>query len=186
MLRFLFRRSSSSPEFDVPDSAETFTYHRKSGMAAMVCGFLLAAVVELTVVHYFAAKWSAIVAWLLTISSVWVAMSIIAQLRTIAWRPHYLDQNTLVLRNGMYELARIPLDHVESVQRTTATPKAASSTDKPLQVCVPVSHNVVLELNHENQATLLYGQTRSFRSALVFVDDPEAFQAAIESGEDRA
>ena len=177
MLRFLLRRSSSEKPLDVPATARTFTYHKKSGISAIVVALLLASIVELTVVHYFVAKLSDVLAWVLTISSVWVSLTIVAQIRTLGWRPHFIDDGRLVVRNGMFDLAEIQLANIERIERSTKTPKpeskpADAKVPMPLQTSVPVGHNVVVYLVEDVQATLLYGKRRPFRVALLYADEP--------------
>jgi len=178
---YLFRRKKSSAEVDAPDRAATFSYHVKSGMTAIICAFLMIAIVELTVVHYFVAKWNALLAWLLTISSIWVALTIMAQLRTLGWRPHVLYDRHLRLRNGMYDLASIPTGRVERVERSGKEPVTEKGGLQPLRTCVPIGHNIVLHLNDDCQATLLYGQSRPFRVALIYADDPGKMIDAVMS-----
>lgn len=150
-------------------------------MSAIIIAFFLAALTELVVVHYFVAMWNDWVAWILTASSVWVALTIVAQLRTIGWRPHMIHNGDLVLRNGMYDLASISLENISGVEKTSVIPEENEGAFKPLQTSVPVSHNVIVRLTKPCEATLLYGQRRDFETALVFVDDPAAFCEVVVS-----
>lgn len=184
MLKYLFHRSSGSRFPDTPDGAEKFTYHKRSGIKALLFALLLAAIVETVVLHYFLAMWNHWIALVATASSVWVVLQVLAQIRAIGMRPVFIDDGVLCIRNGMYELSRIPLSAIERVTVTGKDAEAGDSQMKPLHCCVPAGHNVIVYLNQQQEATLLYGKRRPFQAALLAIDEPQRFAEALSvSGE---
>ena len=175
MLQFLFGRAAANH----PADAITFTYHRKSAIRVLLLALLMAAFVETVVLHFLISMWSHLVAWLATASSLWIALTVVAQIRSLSLRPIYLHQGQLHLRNGMYELAVIPVRSIDSVEVTARPPVAVSEGEKPLNACFPAGHNVVIRLDQEREATLLYGQRKTFRTALVHVDEPARLHQAL-------
>ena len=175
-LYYLLRRTNHKSAdindlLEVPTTATTFSYHRKSGMTALLLVGIMIMFVELAAVHMLLGMFSHLLAWLATFSSLYFGLLIVAQTRAIRSRPIYLDDGALHIRNGIFNLASIELENVRSV---VATPRVFES-ELPLNACFPASHNVVLDLHSEGVANLLYGKKKVFGSVLLNVDDPQQF-----------
>ncbi len=176
---YLLRIPGIAFPVEVPAGSVVFSYHRKSAMGAILMAFLMAATVEMTVVHYFLMMWNRWVAWVATLSSLWVVLMLVGQVRAIRCRPIFIQQGSVWLRNGMYELATIEPSNIKKVDMTSKTPVQIMDEEKPLNCCFPAGHNVVITLKKPREATLPFGQQRPFRVALVFVDEPRRFVARL-------
>ncbi|MGI9519023.1 MAG: hypothetical protein ACR2NP_18365 [Pirellulaceae bacterium] len=181
MFQYLLRNPGKPIPVDAPPGAEIFFYHQKSGMRAILFALVMAGIVEMTALHYFLSLWNHWVAWTATLSTLWVVLTILAQMRAVGCRPILVTDDHLNVRNGMYDLAEIPRSAIERVEVTGRDPKKDSTQDKPLPGCIPVSHNVIVWLNKSLEATLLYGKKRDFQVALLFVDDPQRLASLLKT-----
>ena len=198
MIYYLFRwpavGEKMADRMEVPKGATVFSYHKDSGMTALWLALMVVVLVELTVVHVLLAQWSMLAAWLASLSSVYIATMIIAQMRAIRCRPIFIHGGYLHIVNGMFRLTKISLSSIASFEitgndpelTTTADEVASAKDDLPLNCSVPVSHNVILKLHEKCTAELLYGATRRFQIAALHVDDPRLFADAVSAGQSQA
>ncbi|MEE2907354.1 MAG: hypothetical protein VX527_05915 [Planctomycetota bacterium] len=187
MLKYLLVKpdddSPGGKYLDVPRDAEVFTYHQKHSGRTLLAGLVLAAIVEATAIHFLIAIWNDWVALAATLTSVWLALQILAQIRAIGMRPIYIDQGHLMLRNGAFDLADVPLDHVESIERSTRECKRTKGELAPLNVGFPAAHNVILRLKEPMEARILNLKKRDFQVALLAIDDADRFVASIQNAQ---
>ena len=179
-LRYLLRRKTDT-KYDVPGDATVWTYHQSSGMTAILCAFLMAALMELVGIHFLLCLWQPWIAWIFSIASAWLVLQILAQMRTTGFRPHFADENHLALRNGMLDVASIPLNEIRLIESTSRRPKVDPSVDSvpSVSVCLPASHNVVIHLGQLNDFSLFFGQKSQSKTVLVYVDNPDDFVRQI-------
>ena len=104
LLQYLLKNPFRPIPVDVPAGVDVFTSHTRSGVRAILIALIIVVIVEMTALHYFLALWNHWVAWVATLSSLWVALTVIAQIRAVACRPIYVTDESLCLRNGMYDL----------------------------------------------------------------------------------
>ena len=178
MLSYLIGNVPSDSPTD-STKAEAFYYYQKSAIKSLLFAFLLAAVVETTAVHVLVAMWSHWAAWLLTLSSLWVVVTIVAQIRAIGQRPILLTAGSIILRNGMYELVTIPRATIVSIEKTNDLPVAEDGQPKPLHACFPATPNLLIRLTQPQTATLMYGVQRPFQTAAIFVDEPKRLMEKV-------
>ena len=185
MLKYLFiKPAADSPDGryrDVPREARVFTSHHRHSGRALLAGLVLAAIVEATAVHFLIAIWNDWIALAATLSSAWVALQILAQIRAVGMRPIYLDRGHLMLRNGAFDLADVPLDQIESVERSTQEFKHEKGELAPLKVGFPAAHNIILKLKQPMEATILNLKKRDFQVALLTIDDADGFVESIQN-----
>ena len=157
-------------------------------MATLLLGFLFAVLVELAACHFLLAQISHLAAWIATISSVYIVIMIVGQARALKWRPIYVKDDQLTIRNGMFELCSIPIDLIESAEqsRESISKDAWDIADEetgrklaPIQASFPGNHNLIIRLKKEWSAELLYGKKRDFRTILLGLDKPNDFLSAI-------
>lgn len=185
MLKYLFaqptERSAGGAWLEVPPGAEIFPYHREHGLRVLLFGLILVAVVEATALHWLISLWSHWLAVAATLTSVWLILQILAQIRAVGLRPIYIDHGQLYLRNGAFDIAHLPLANIASIEKSTRGPETEKGEPTPLQVSFPAAHNVVLRLKKPAQATILNRKTRDFQIALLAIDDPERIVATVSS-----
>lgn len=94
---------------DVPQGRRVFSYHRDSGYIALV-GVMLALVpLETIMVHLLVAQWSVLVACLLTATSLYALLYIVATARAVVLNPILVDDQVLTVRWAHTFCEDIPL-----------------------------------------------------------------------------
>ncbi len=161
---------------DAPASAQSFSYHQKNGVTALLLAFCMVVMVEIVGVHVVLSFWSEVAAWLATASSIYLVVFVVAHIRSMKARPVFLSDGVLHIRTGLFLAAEIPLSQIERVQISGTQPNAAEA---PMSFSMPASHNVVLHLKEPHDATTVYGIKRPFQIGLMYLDEPEAFRDAL-------
>ena len=183
MLKYLFAKPAGvSPDprwLDVPQDAEVFTYHQKHAGQALLGGLILAAITEAAGVHLLISMWNHWVALAFTLTSVWLVLQIIAQIRAMGMRPIYIDQGHLILRNGAFDLTDVAISQVDSIEKSIKEVKSEKGEMRPLNAGFPATHNVVLRLKEPLEAKILNRKKRDFQIALLAIDDADQFVETI-------
>lgn len=173
-LSFLLRANSKEDSDEA--SGQNFYYYRESGMTALLLVLILIVMVDVAALHLLISMFSPLLAWIATLSSLYVAAVIVAQVRAIRCRPIKIENDRLYLRNGIVNLGDFPLDSVESVESST---HAEENPTESVAVSFPTSHNVVVQFKTMQTAKILFGKSKPFRVALVFVDSADDFIEAL-------
>jgi hypothetical protein len=100
----------------VPAGATAFTHHERSGHGGIVLAVLLIVAAEGLAVHFLIAHWSVLVAWILTISSAYVAVWLFADYRATVLRPILVGQDVLI-RAGLRWTLRFARTEIAAVER---------------------------------------------------------------------
>ena len=179
---YLLRRipktiENTAEHFETPLDANIFSYHRSSGMTALLLVGVLIVTIEIAAVHILIAMFSHPLAWLASASSLYVGLLIVAQTRAIRSRPIYLHGQELHIRNGMFDLMTIKLNNIAAV---TASSRCENDPKRKLNATVPATHNVIVSLKEPTKANLLYGQTKMVDSILLHVDEPDRLIDALQ------
>jgi hypothetical protein len=100
-----------------PAGMKAFSHHSRSGHGGIVLGFGLVMAFETVAVHLLLLQWSAIVAWLLTIGTIYGALWLVGDYRATVLRPILVDDQRVVIRAGFRCRLEVPLDRVFAVSR---------------------------------------------------------------------
>lgn len=133
------------------------------------------AFIEAAVLHFLIALWSHWIAIAATLSTFWLILRIISQIRAVGLRPIYVIGDHLVIRNGAFDIAEVNTEQIESVEASVKDVEVRTDQPKPLNACFPASHNVVLTLKSPAQGLVLNRRKRDFQIALLAIDDRERF-----------
>ena len=140
---------------------------------------MFAAIIEAATLHLLLSMWNHWIAVAATVSSLWFGLQIMAQIRSIAMRPIYIEQGCITLRNGAFDLAKIPISKIFSIEKLTAALKSNKGALPPLNVGFPATRNVVLKLKEPLEATRLNRKKREFQVAYLAIDDADRLIAAL-------
>ena len=155
---------------------ETFTYHRKSGHAAIVIGLLLAIAIEIIPVHLLVARWSGMGAWTVTALSLWAGLWVIGDWRAMRLRPCTLKSDRLCLRFGLRWSLDVPVTQVAAAR---AVDRAASAVKPDLVMAPYDAKRVRIEFAAPVEVTGVYGMRRNVRIVEAGADEPDRLLDAI-------
>ncbi|MEE9408699.1 MAG: hypothetical protein V3V28_11565 [Polaribacter sp.] len=154
-----------------------FTNYKESGLISILVGLLLVIFIETFAIHKFLESKSFIVAWLLTVTSIYTALQIIALIKSLTRRPFIVDSlnKQILLHFGFFGKAIIPFELIENlVVSAKDLPE-----DKSIVSFSPLGdlggHNVIIHLNKEIEFESFYGFKKYAKSLAISVDDKNTF-----------
>lgn len=153
----------------------SFSYHRfrRTNPVYGIIAFII--VSETIVLHLVVAKWSVPIAWILTCSSIYILMLLLAQFRAIRKRPIEILADAVVVRCGLFSNAVIPFDDIESVEPTSIVAYNDPGIYHAALFKSFEDLNLLMTLKRENTATGPYWIKKSFRRIAFFVDQKDEF-----------
>jgi hypothetical protein len=164
----------------VPSSNE-FTQHKKSGSPSLMGGLIMVVAIETIALHFLLAKWSPVLAWVLTGLSIYTAIQVFGFVKALTQRLTAITKDKLFLRYGIMNEAQIPINEIESVVLSTD----GLEKGKLSRVLSPLgeleSYNVIIQLKQESTLIGLYGIKKQFKTIGLFIDEPHAFKERIET-----
>ncbi len=160
-------------------SPGSFSYSRSAGTIPVISAFLICMVAEGIGLHFLIARWSPLTAWILTGLSAYTMLQLIAHMRATKARPIRLENDRLILRNGLAADAVIDLSNIEEITLTTRT----SSKENALKLALlgPLeNHSVRIKLRQPVTVTRMFGIRRVASVLLFAVDRSAELFAAID------
>ncbi|MDN5205031.1 hypothetical protein QQ008_26820 [Fulvivirgaceae bacterium BMA10] len=157
-----------------------FTYHRESGSIALFVTVALIVVIETFVVHILVANWSTLAAWILTVSSIYVALQIMAHIKAMYQRPIVMTKDQLILRYGLTGDTTIDIPNIHQITLSSNAPEDSEQVKRlsPLKDMEP--HNVILSLKSPQEILGIYGKKSEYQTLLLHIDKKEDFKQALE------
>jgi hypothetical protein len=156
---------------------KVFTYHRKSLYPLILLVFLLLIAIETIGLHLLIQHWSPLVAWILTITSIYSLFWMIGDFNAVRLHPIVLAGETLHLRSGFRWNVNLDLADVVDVQ----TPKLSDAKSRDyLSFAQAGEARLVLVLKQPVRVNGLFGIHKQVSRIGLFLDDMGAFRAALE------
>jgi hypothetical protein len=156
-----------SPVCVLTDRRTYLTSHRESGQVALLTMLGIVAVIESVAMHVLVARWSVEGAWLLTATSLYGLLFIIAEIVTTVKRPSYRTGQTLHLRFGLRWQGTVELTNIEQVERINEKPKKAPHT---LIGPLLVEPNLLITLREPVVIDGVYGLKKTVNQVAMLVD----------------
>ncbi len=157
-----------------------FSYHKKSGTPALMGAIIFLIVIETFVLHLLIERWSINVAWILSILSAYTAVQFLGFAKSLSRRPISLNNNSLTLRYGIMNEVEIQYSEIDTVALSKKDLEKGKLTKRLSLLGELESHNVIIELKHENTLTGLYGIKKKFKVIGFYIDEPKDFKEKIE------
>lgn len=163
-------------------SKSEFTYHKENSAIIILGTIIFLVVAETLILHLLISKWSAALALIITLLSIYSGIQVFGMARSLSKRPIRITGNELILRYGIMAEIKIPLNQIESFEKSSKTLEKESGFTKSLS---PISqldggHNFIIHLKNESEFFSLYGFKKSFKSLAFHVDEKDRFKSALE------
>lgn len=162
----------------VPTGSDAFTFHRRSGLIALLSAATGAAVVELFVVHLAVHAFSARVAWGLTFVSAVGVVWLIGFTRAIVLRPVLVTARGVLVRSGVQWTVDVPFADIARLE-TGRVSAPAGRVPGHLRVGGSGRPTAVIHLREPATAAGIYGRNRQARTISIPLDEPAAFAEAV-------
>jgi hypothetical protein len=159
----------------VPEEAQAFSYHRRSGYGGVVVAVLMLSVVEGAAVHLLLARWSVLAAWALTLLTIYGVLWFVADYRASVLRPVLLTPTLLRVRTGLRWSVQVARFDVAGVERSEPP-----GTEAVLRAVLLGQPTHWIRLRAPVVANGPYGFKRTVEWVALAVDDAEGFTAALE------
>lgn len=157
-------------------AANEFTYHKENSMLLLLGTLLAVALIELFAVHLLLHEWNPTVTWILSIVSAYGVLQIFGLMKAVPRTPIQLTTTHLILRMGVFQETKIPLEKIERLEFTFAD---YDKEDKDLQKIGLFDHNSILHLNSTAKLHGLFGSTKNYTRLAFSIDDKEKFKQAL-------
>ena len=157
-------------------SANEFTYHKNSGILAILIVLLFVAFIELFALHLLLHSWSITAAWIFSGISIYGIFQIFGLIKSIPRTPIQFKENTIVFRFGIFLKTTIPYQSIQSFELTT---KDLPADDKSYQKIVFNDYNMLLHLTDQGTIHGLFGIKRKYQHLAVSIDDKEKFSEVL-------
>lgn len=164
-----------------PARNNEFTYHKKSGIIALISTIIFLSLVEVFVVHLLVAPWDNTIAWILSVLSFYGALMFFAHIKAIIRRPHVLKDNQIELKNGLFGTSTIFYSEIRELQFSSAMVNDKDLKVRKLALLPDLEpHNVIIHLKNEAKVDIAYGISKNFNTLLLQVDDEKRFKAMMD------
>ena len=156
----------------VPQGAQSFWLHKKSGHADLLYVVAFASTIEIIPLHLLLHHWSAPAAWIVTSLNLYGIIWLIGLARSIALRPVLVGPDYLDVKFGLLFRLRVPRDLIAAVRRsgpgeaTTIVPRRTTP-------------NVLIEFIGTVNAEGPFGLRRPVRRLALSADEEVDFSKAL-------
>ncbi len=158
-----------------------FSYHKESGSVALFFVLIMLIAIEIIPIHLLLAKWNPIVAWILTILSIYSGLQIFGYVKSLMKRPIEVSKDTLFLRYGIMQEAEIPLSEIKEIKLSKKSFTKEDNITRFSLLGELESHNVIIEVHNEQMLHGLFGIKKSFTKLALHVDKDAAFKTAVDT-----
>lgn len=149
-----------------------FTVYRASGITAVLGILIFILVIETVALHLLLGQWSTLAAWILTGLGIYTSLQLIAHLKALRHRFVEFGTDKLILRNGLFGDAVIPLDQIEGVEQIRKPITDSNRKVEYLSLLKELEKpNVALYFNQPITIERPYGIRQKCDTLMVSVDD---------------
>ncbi|WP_282076257.1 hypothetical protein [Maribacter aquivivus] len=156
-----------------------FSYHKDSGTITLLIAIIFIVAIETVVLHIALTKWSSLIAWILTILSIYSGFQLFGFLKSMLKRPISFENNKLFLRYGIMNETTIDLENIDNIEISSKDIELNKETRKLSFLGQLESHNIIIHLKEENELIGLYGIKRKYRKLVLYVDNKVEFKNRV-------
>ncbi|WP_019422673.1 hypothetical protein [Paenibacillus sp. OSY-SE] len=160
-----------------PERAAAFSGLEQSSMLVIVIGIIHVLVLEGAGFHFLIHQWSALAAWILTLSNVYFILALIADYRLMKLNPVLVTDRDVRIRFAHDIWADVEREDINSVWMT----KEPLPKELVRDTAVPVfgTPNVILQFHRPVTVTSRFGMKRQMKQIALCLDKPHDFVTAV-------
>ncbi|WP_240927302.1 hypothetical protein [Paenibacillus thiaminolyticus] len=164
------------------EHAAAFSATEQSSMLVIVIGAIHLLVLEGIGLHFLVHHWSALAAWILSLSNVYLIFVLIADYRLTKLNPVEVTERLIRIRIAHDIWTDIDRDQIAAVRLL----KEPLSNDELRHTAAPLfgTPNIMLDLTAPVSVTGRFGISRSLEHIALCLDQPHEFIAALEAEAD--
>lgn len=161
-----------------PADPGSFSVHRRSGYATLAGVLSVVMATETVGLHLLLSRWSPVAAWVLTLTSLYGFVWILADYQAIRLRPVQLGPHSLDLRVGIRWSVRVPFRSVEGLYRVAQRPPDRKEAGY-VRALPSGDARYYVTLHEPVELRGAYGIRKRATKIGFTVDEPERFEAAF-------
>lgn len=155
-----------------------YSYHRKTGYAAIVGVLLISIAVETVAFHLLISIWSETAAWIVSALSIYSFFWLIGDLQAMRHQPIILSPSQLHIRLGLRSKGVVSISNITKLKDAKRPiDKTASGYINCVAWGAP---NLIIDLNTSVSFTHLFGKKIEVSRIGICIDEKESFKRAIE------
>lgn len=161
-------------------NANEFTNYKDNASIILAGAFLMVIFIETFAFHLLLMKWSSLVAWILTATSIYMGLMILGHIKALTKRPSILTDTELILKNGLIADISIRLDEINKVELCTKEMESKNLRIGNLGLSKESKHhNVALHFKTPQIIEKFYGFTQECDVLLLHIDNRNDFVDSI-------
>ncbi|MBC8753421.1 hypothetical protein H2O64_01980 [Kordia sp. YSTF-M3] len=158
-----------------------FSYHKESGSVALFFVLIMLIAIEITPIHHLLAKWNVVVAWILTILSIYSGFQVFGFAKSLMKRPIKVTKDSVLLRYGIMQEATIPLSEIKEIKLSKKSFTKEDNITRFALLGELESHNVIIEVCNGQTLHGLFGIKKQFTKLALHVDKDIAFKTFVDA-----
>ena len=163
-----------------PFNKNEFTLYKENGSIALLLAFIMVVIVETVVLHALLLRWNTIIAWIATVSSIYVIAQLIAHIKALVFRKSMVTKKEVFLKSGLFGDITFKKDMIDSIALSSSEYKDENLYVSKLSMLGNIeAHNVRIHFKETQYIEWPYGKKRPCDVLLVSVDNREAFKEKI-------
>jgi len=159
----------------VPHGAQAFTYHKETAFIYLMVFLICFSPVEIIALHLLISIWNPVVAWVVTVLTVYTLLYLLGDVRATILRPITVSATTLGLNLGLRLSAKIPLPSIESV----SSKDPGFSKGESLDMSAFGSANTWITFKEPVEVEMLFGIKKKVKAIVLTVDNASLFHKAL-------
>lgn len=153
-----------------------FTYNKNSGNVAIYAAIIIVLIIETIALHLWLHSFSVLLAWILTISSLYMVMQFIGHIKAMKRRLIKIGTDTIFIKNGLFVTTEIPLALLDKVYAKSFLKENEKEAFESINLLGELENfNVCLALKDTVSFKKFYGKESSTQNILLSVDEKDLF-----------
>ena len=173
------RYSVSPPPARPAAGAVTLTSHRTSGFVPLLWAFVGLIVLETVILHVLVHLLAPLLAWVLTLLSLYSLLSLLGHIRALPRRATTIDGDSVTLRVGLFGQAEVPMAAIAAVTRIDANTPLPEGAQRLGVLGAIEPANLMLRLDRPVAVRITHGLGRKARDLVLHLDEPQVLIDAI-------
>jgi hypothetical protein len=164
---------------NAPDDPRAITFHRQSGWGAVLSALVIVLAGESLAVHVVVQHFSAIAAWIITLSEAYGVLWLLGDYNALRSRPTVVGGGQLEIRYGLRWNATVDFSNIAAIEHLDPLHSDEARRRRSLRVAIlqPATRRIVLR--EPLTAYAMYGIHRTVDSIELAPDDLERFDRLV-------
>jgi hypothetical protein len=157
-----------------------FSMYRESGQISLCVALLLVLGIETIVLHRILTPHYEVLAWILSILSIYSGFYFLAHIKALWLRPTKITPEGVWFKNGILGEVKAGFQDIQKVEPRSAIPHELLESTKGLGLKnPPETFNMLIHFSSPQEVLMPHGANKSCRVLAVYIDKPAEFEKAI-------